>query len=118
MPSSTNPTSRGIPCWQETLLYVVVSTLDWVATMALLTHDGHLQFQEANPVARYFLYSWGPRGLLYFKIGVTTLVCVIGQIVAAKRPRLAKGILEFGTLAVTCVLLYSAWLLLRARGHL
>jgi hypothetical protein len=103
---------------QELLLYVVMSALDFIATQALLQHDGALRFHEANPVARYVLYTWGPRGMLYFKMAVTGLVCVISQIVAVHRPRLARGLLELGTVVVTIVVLYSAWLLLGARGHI
>lgn len=105
-------------CWQELFLYGVVSALDFVATMALLQHEGPLQFSEANPVARYFLYTWGPRGLLYFKLLLIGVVAVISQIVATRRPLVAKRLLEFGTLVVTGVLFYSAWLLLQARGYL
>jgi hypothetical protein len=96
-------------CPQLLALYLVVSALDFVATKALLDLGG---FREANPIALYFLYGWGPRGLLYFKAAVTGLVCVISQIVARKRERTAQFILEFGTLVVTLVLLYSAWLML------
>lgn len=97
---------------QQLALYLVVSALDFIATKAMLEHGG---FREANPIALYFLYGWGPRGLLYFKAAVTGLVCVISQIVATKHPRVARAILEFGTVVVTLVLLYSAWLLLRAK---
>ena len=93
-------------------LYLVVSALDFVATKYMLKSGG---FREANPIAEFFLYGWGPRGLLYFKAALTGLVCVISQIVAPKHPRTARTILEFGTLVVTVVLLYSAWLLLRAK---
>jgi len=103
---------------QELLLYVVMSVLDFLATRALLQHDGSVHFGEANPVARYFLYTWGPKGMLYFKLAITAAVCILSQVIATKRPRLARGILEFGTLVVTAVVLYSAWLLLGARGHL
>jgi hypothetical protein len=99
-------------CPQLLALYLVVSALDFVATKALLELGG---FREANPIARYFLYGWGPRGLLYFKAALTLLVCIISQIVASRRRRLAQWILEFGTLAVTLVLLYSTWLLLAAK---
>jgi len=91
-------------------LYLVVSALDFVATKYMLEMG---RFREANPVAQYFLFGWGPRGLLYFKAALTGLVCVISQIVATKHPRVARAILEFGTVVVTLVLLYSAWLLLR-----
>jgi len=107
-----------LQCPQELALYVVVSALDFVATQALLQHDGTMRFGEANPVARYFLYTWGPRGMLYFKGAVTATVCAISQIVATNHPSTAKRLLEFGTVVVTFVLLYSAWLLLHARGHL
>jgi len=116
MPSRSSP--LRVHCPQQLFLYVVMSGLDFLATQALLQHDGATRFGEANPVARYVLYTWGPRGMLYFKAMITGTVCFISQIVAVKRPRLAQFILEFGTLVVTVVVMYSAWLLLGARGHL
>lgn len=104
--------SFSLRCPQELALYLVVSVLDFVATKAMLEHGG---FREANPIAEYFLYGWGPRGMLYFKAAMTGLACVISQIIAVKRPALARLILNFGTLVVTLVLLYSAWLLLVAK---
>jgi len=77
----------ALHCPQQLALYLVVSALDFVATKAMLEYGG---FQEANPIARYFLYGWEPRGLLYFKAALTGLVCVISQIVATKHPRVSR----------------------------
>lgn len=107
------PHSRWtLHCPQQLTLYLVVSALDFVATKAMLEYGG---FREANPIAQYFLFGWGPRGLLYFKAAMTGLVCVISQIVATKHPRVARWILEFGAVVVSAVLLYSAWLFLKAK---
>ncbi|GIX04770.1 MAG: hypothetical protein KatS3mg114_0639 [Planctomycetaceae bacterium] len=103
---------------QWLLLFAVVSALDFYATLTLLQHEGNgLRFREGNPVARHVLENWGTRGLLYFKMGMVALVAVISQVVALRHPRVGQRLLEFGCLVVSGALLYSAWLLLHARGH-
>jgi len=91
---------------QETLILIVASALDVVMTYKLLTR-GDGGFTESNPIAQYFLYRWGMTGMAYFKAAMTTLVCVITQIVARKNELLAKRVLELATLIVVAVVIYS-----------
>lgn len=106
---------QWIRCEHELSLFVLVSVLDFVATYILLHHGG---FRESNPLALYFLHHWGPRGMLYFKGVMTGVVCVISQIVAVHKPETAQRLLQFGTLVVACVVIYSIGLLLQQRGYL
>ncbi len=96
---------------QETLRYVLVSSLDFFMTYIMLRSNP--KFVEANVVARFFLYGWGVKGLIYFKLGMVALVCVISQIVAHKRPRVAKWLLNWATVVVAGVVIYSLVLFLR-----
>lgn len=95
----------------ETRAFIVVNVLDIVMTWRLLTTGDH--FYESNPVANFFLQAWGPKGMVYFKLGVVALVCVIVQIVNQRRPDRARMILTLGTLIVGCVVIYSLVLLIR-----
>ena len=97
---------------QETLRYVLVSALDLFMTYILL-RQSETRFIEANPVARYFIYGWGFKGMVYFKFGMVALVCAISQIVAQTRPRLAQWLLNWATLVVAGVVIYSLALFLR-----
>ncbi len=95
----------------ETRAFILVNVLDIVMTWFLLRQqDG---FYESNPLARYILDSWGPKGMVYFKLGVVALVCIIVQIVNQRRPDRARLILMLGTLIVGCVVIYSLVLLIR-----
>lgn len=75
-------------------------------THSLLTR-GDGGFTESNPIAQYFLYRWGMTGMAYFKAAMTSLVCVITQIVARQNELLAKRVLELATLIVVAVVIYS-----------
>ncbi len=99
---------------QESLRYVLVSSLDFFMTYIMLRSSPN--FIESNVVARFFLNHWGVKGLIYFKLGMVALVCVISQIVAQKRPRVAKWLLNWATVAVAGVVIYSLILFLRHTG--
>lgn len=92
---------------QETLILCVVSLLDVVMTYRLLTRED-MSFVESNPVAQYFLYRWGMKGMAYFKGGMTLLVCVVTQIIAREKPDLARKVLGVATLIIVGVVIYSA----------
>ncbi|MFV0444223.1 MAG: DUF5658 family protein [Planctomycetaceae bacterium] len=105
-----------LPLEAETSYFILANLLDFFVTYWLLMAGsaGELRFIESNPVARYFIESWGPvKGMLGFKLTIVTLVCVISQIVALKRKDLARLVLLFGTLATGGVVVYSIWLYLR-----
>lgn len=92
---------------QETLILSVVSLLDVVMTYRLLTRED-LPFVESNPFASYFLYRWGMKGMVYFKAGMTLVVCVVTQIIARQKPELARKVLGVATLIIVGVVIYSA----------
>jgi len=94
----------------EVLLFLLFSIADVVLTFKLLYHGGHF---ESNPIARFFLNSWGPKGMVYFKFAMVAFVFVMVQIIAYKRIETARRLLMFAILAVGCVVAYSAVLYLR-----
>jgi len=95
---------------QEMLWFILVSAMDIFMTYILLSMpDG--EFHEANPIARYFIYGWGLKGMVYFKMGMAGFVCVISQIIARKKPKLGKFVLNGATLVVASVVIYSVYLL-------
>lgn len=107
---------QWLPLERETTLYVIASLLDFLMTRLLLTSEsanGHFSFVESNPIARYFLYSWGFNGLIAFKAATVSLVVVVCQIIARSRPDVARRLFTFATLAVMAVVVYSAVLMAR-----
>jgi hypothetical protein len=97
---------------QELLRFVLVSVLDVFMTYILLRQPGD-RFVESNPIARYFIYGWGVKGMVYFKLSLVALVCVISQVVVRRRPLVAKWLLNGATLVVAGVVIYSLMLLVR-----
>lgn len=95
---------------QELLLFVLVSTLDIFATYILL-RDGN--FFESNPVAQFFYNRWGIKGMIYFKLGMVAGICTIAHVVSLQRPEWARRLLQFATVVVTIVVVYSVLLLIR-----
>ena len=114
---STQPTiwqilfRRKLPLEQETTWFIFVNILDFVLTLLITQRKG---FTEGNPIARFFLLSWGFKGLLYFKCAIVAFMTVLAQIIAAKKIETARWLLNLGTLIVTCVLFYSLSLLLKS----
>ena len=112
---STRPTiwqilfPRKVPLKLETACFIFVNVLDIILTYLVLQKDG---FTEGNPIARFFFYGWGIKGMLYFKCAIVAFVVVLAQIIAGKKVEAARRLLNFGTLIVTCVLFYSLSLLL------
>lgn len=104
---------RSLPLETETTRYILVSALDVFMTYILLSRDG---FAESNPVARFFLYGWGPRGMVYFKFGVVAFVCVLTQVIARVRLETARWLLNLATVVTAGVVIYSLTLLVRSVG--
>lgn len=105
-----------LPLESETAAFIGVSLLDFFVTWWLLLAGqvGRLRFVESNPVARYFIESWGPvKGMLGFKLGVVVVVSVIAQLIAIKRVDLGRLVLVFGSVATAAVVVYSVTLYLR-----
>jgi hypothetical protein len=96
----------------ETLVYFIVNALDVWMTYLLLTHE-KFEFIEANPLARYFLYGWGAKGLVWFKVSLVGLVTLICQVIARKRPDIARRVLLMAIAIVSGVVIYSMHLFVR-----
>jgi len=111
---------RPLPLQRESALFLLVSALDVFMTYLLLRTSaedmGGPRFYESNPVPGYFLDSWGLRGVICFKFAMVAVVEVIAQIVALKQVETARRLLEFGTLIVGGVVVYSLMLSLRHMG--
>lgn len=100
-----------LPLETETTQFILVNVLDFFMTYWLLMSGG---FRESNPVAAYFLHSWGPvKGMLLYKLSLVTTVCLIAQIVATQRLETARWLLRFGTLVTACVVIYGVTLFVR-----
>lgn len=105
-----------LPLETETTYFILVNLLDFFVTYWLLMAGGlgNMRFVESNPVARYFIESWGPvKGMLGFKLAIVTFVCLVSQLIAIKREDLGQKVLQFGTLATGFVVIYSVALYLR-----
>jgi hypothetical protein len=100
-----------LPLETETAVFILVNVLDIFLTYLLLAQGSHF---EANPIARYFLDRWGPKGVIGFKLALVALVCVIAQVVARTHLRTARRLLYGVTALVAAVVVYSLGLLLRA----
>jgi len=109
---------EGLPLEGETRLFILASTLDVLMTNFLINHASvasHLLFVESNPVARYFLDSWGFDGVIYFKFGLVAFVSLICQVIARSRVDLARRVLYFATALVVSVVAYSALLMVQSQ---
>lgn len=104
-----------LPLEHETAMFVLVNVLDFLMTYWMLMNSGEgLKFVESNPVAAFFLHRWGPiKGMLFFKLSIVVFVCLIAQVIAQRRMETARMLLRVGTLAVACIVMYSAMLYLR-----
>ena len=115
---------RPLPLELETGLFLLVSVLDFLMTYRLLVESGSeglygkVIFYESTPIARFFLNHWGPKGLFYFKLALFTFVAVIAQIIACKKIETARKLLNFATILIAGVVIYSLSLLLRTTGIL
>lgn len=99
-----------LPLEKETSAFILVSVLDIFVTYLLLRTG---RFIESNPVADYFIRHWGENGMIYFKMAMTAVVCVISQIVALKKPGHGEFILKIGILIVGTVVIYSIVMFIR-----
>ena len=108
-----------LPLETETCRFVLISLLDLFMTFLLLYFSNRGMMRnvvvESNPVARYFISGWGTMGLVWFKIGMVTLIVLATQVIATRRPVVAQLVLNGATLFVGSVVVYSAYLLLQNR---
>lgn len=105
-----HPLIRPMHAENELMLFVFVSALDIFATYILL-RDGN--FVESNPVALFFFHRWGIKGMIYFKLGMVAGICTIAHVVSLQRPEWSRRLLQFATIVVTIVVVYSVLLLVR-----
>jgi len=106
----------ALPLQRESALFLLASVLDVIMTYLMLSDvpepDGRALFYESNPLARWFFEKWNLSGIVAFKFTMVAVVEVIAQIIALRRLQLGRQLLEFGTLVVALVVLYSMYLLL------
>ncbi len=107
---------RTLPLESETTRFILVSVLDIVMTYMVIrySHEGRteLKIGEGNPIPAMFISRWGIPGMVAFKMVIVALVTVLAQVIARYSVRKARFMLNFGTVIVSCVVLYSLWLLL------
>jgi hypothetical protein len=100
---------RKLPLETETAQFMLVSFLDFVMTFRMISTG---RFTEANVLARFFLDSWGPMGMLYFKMAIVGVVAVLAQVIACKNLTTARKLLNTATVVMALVVIYSLFLLL------
>jgi len=100
---------RKLPLETETAQFILVSILDFVMTFRMIRTG---RFAEANVLARFFLDSWGPMGMLYFKMAIVGVVAVLAQVIASKNLTTARKLLNTATAIMVLVVIYSLILLL------
>ena len=107
---------RSLPLETETTRFILVSVLDIVMTYMVIrySHEGRTEIKigEGNPLPAMFISRWGFPGMVAFKMVIVTFVAVLAQVIARFSIRKARFMLNFGTVIVSCVVLYSLWLLL------
>ena len=101
---------RPLPLERECGLFVLASALDVLMTYLLLLRD---DFTESNPIALFFLINWGIAGMVAFKFAMVAVVAAIAQYIAMTKLSLARRVLNFGTLVVAGVVIYSFSLYVR-----
>ncbi len=106
-------TGKQLPLESETVWFLLVSALDVFMTYLLIRRAG---FTEGNPVAAYFLHRWDVKGLVFYKFFMVAFVTIITQIIARTREDIAARLLQFATLVVGGVVVYSLILYLRHAG--
>lgn len=100
-----------LPLENETAWFVLVSVLDVVLTYLLLRLP---HYREANPIAAFFINHWGIRGMVYFKFFMVGFVTLITQVIARSREDTARRVLQFATVVVAGVVIYSLSLYVRS----
>jgi hypothetical protein len=108
--SPRHPLLRPMHAERELKAFIFVSALDIFATYILLRIGG---FTESNPVAAFFLFRWGVKGLVYFKLGMVAFVCILAHVISLQQPQTALRLLQFATLVVGGVVVYSVYLFVK-----
>ena len=108
-----------LPLETETCRFVLTSLLDLFMTFLLLYFSNRGMMRnvvfESNPIAQYFISGWGTLGLIWFKLAMVTIIVLVAQVIATKRPVVARFVLNGATLFVGSVVAYSTLLLIQNR---
>jgi len=92
-------------------LFVMLSMADLALTGELLQRS-HGMIYESNPVANWWLTSYGWPGLVAFKMMIVMFIVSLVVAISRLRPVTASRFLGFACLALTVVIVYSGDLLL------
>lgn len=103
--------NHQLPLERETCIFILVNALDVFMTYLLLVTGN---FRESNQLANYFIAGWGIKGMVYFKFALVAVVTVIAQVVARKKMSTGRNLLNFGSLIVAGVVIYSFALFMRS----
>lgn len=99
---------QRLPLENETSWLLLLGVLDLALTVVLLNNGA---VREANPLARWALALGGIRGLVLFKCGLLAFVTMAAQLIALRRPSVARWVLLVGVAGQLVVVTYSAILL-------
>lgn len=96
-----------LPLEHETCLFLLLNLADFGLTAWLTDGRG---FREANWLALWVLQGWGWGGLLLYKFGLVTAICLLAQAIARQRPESARRLLNSATALLALVLLAAVLL--------
>jgi hypothetical protein len=103
---------RGrIPHLGKISLFVLLSMTDLFLTWRLML-DSHGRVYESNPVANWWLSSFGWPGLVCYKLFLVCFIVGLVLLISRFRPRSGGRFLGFACAVLTAVVLYSgslAW---------
>lgn len=100
-----------LPLQNQTTIFILVNCLDIFMTHRLFSRvEGAV---ESNPIARFIIDKFEFNGAIGYKLLIVAVVCVIAQIVAIKKVKTAKFLLNTGSCIVGVVVLYSVLLYLQ-----
>ncbi len=99
-----------LPHHRRLLAFLLLNGLDLALTWQLVEPDSPYT-SESNPVANWWLLSYGWAGLVGFKAAMALFAAGLFVVIARNRPSLGKGVLNLSCLLVAGVVLYSGYLL-------
>ena len=88
---------------QEYLGFVLLNLMDLFLTGYIFRFDG----MEANAAAQGVIERYGLVGFVVYKFALVTIVVLVCEAVAKSNERLAKGVILFGCLIYTAVVIYE-----------
>jgi hypothetical protein len=88
------------------ILFGVLSVADFLLTWGLIEGGGG-QVYETNPIADWWLQSYGWSGLAFFKFLIVGVFTASAVLICLHRPRAGRHLVTFGCVAVAVVVIYS-----------